>query len=152
MITNSGIENRKSEYSDIIKPYPYIEYSGTSNTVEYIDMIYVPNEMRSKGIGRKLVTDWLKSLDPTVKRIKLKAATLGGSDANEFWKSLGFVDAYAGENLDHDIHGTLTMGVNGYSNPECEHVIESENDCRHWIEGLEDIAHFDKNPQTLLKA
>ncbi|UUA75258.1 GNAT family N-acetyltransferase [Cellvibrio sp. QJXJ] len=132
-------------YEDIHQEKPYID-AYTVGEVAYIDTLYVPPPFRKQGIGAKLVNDWLATLEPGVKRVKLMAATLGGSDSMKFWKKLGFTPAYTGALYD-EIENALTLGVNGYSTPAPE-VIAPEDDCRHWIEDVEDELHFQKNPQV----
>jgi ribosomal protein S18 acetylase RimI-like enzyme len=135
-------------YEDIHQEEPYIE-SWIGEDVAYIDMIYVPPAMRSTGVGASLVSDWLTSLDKSVKRVKLKAATLGGSSALKFWSRIGFVKAYSGDFLYDEIEDALVLGVNGYSTPVPEQIMEGD-EYRHWTECAKDKLHFKKNPQILL--
>lgn len=134
-------------FEDIHSEKPYLT-SWVEKDVAYIDILYVPPHMRSQGVGRKLVQDWIAGLDIKIKRVKLKAATLGGTDAVAFWERLGFVHAYEGV-LYHEIENTMTIGVNGYSQPIKE-IISADDDDRHWIESTEDVKHFLKNPQHKL--
>lgn len=137
---------RKPRYEDIHSDFPYLK-GWESGEVAYIDILYVPPDFRRQGKGTQLVNDWLLQLSGDVKRVKLKAVTLGGYDAVNFWCKLGFVNAYTGF-LYHEIQDTMTIGVNGYENPAPEFISEADID-RHWLEGPEDLIHFSRHPQVL---
>jgi hypothetical protein len=133
-------------YEDIHNKEAYIDadYSDM-NGVAHIYMLYVPPCQRAKGVGVRIFNDWLSTLPTTTKRVRLKAATCGGSDSLKFWKRLGFTEAFTG-NIYHEIENTLVLGINGYSNPVVE-CISIEDDFRHWIEDSDDLLHLEKNPQ-----
>jgi hypothetical protein len=133
------------QFSDIVREEPYVEYE-TGLDVAYIDMIFVPKDMRSQGVGTRVFNEFLENLDPQIKRLRLKAATLGGCDAASFWKRQGFKEAYTGDLDGSDALDVLSRGVNGYSDPVPEHL--NEGDYRHYLEGDEDLAHLAKHPQS----
>ena len=136
-------------YEDIHRDEPYIDAEEDEvSGVAHVFMFYVPPRLRGQGIGRKVFNEWVGQLPPTIKRVRLKSATLGGSDSMEFWKSFGFTHAFCGE-LHDEIDNTLVLGVNGYSNPLVEQVLKSGDEYRYWLEGPEDAAHLEKYPQTL---
>lgn len=135
-------------YEDIHQETPYLD-ADIDGEVAYVDMIYVPPSMRGRGIGVKLVNEWLLNLDLNVKRVKLKAATLGGSDAIAFWERLGFQKAYAGDHLYQEIDSAMVLGVNGYSTPVPEIILQGD-EYRHWTECEQDKAHLAAHPQVYL--
>jgi len=134
-------------FKNIHKDEPYIdaEYSAE---VGHVYMLYVPPVLRGKGVGAQVFNDWVATLPSTVKRVRLKATTCGGSDGLKFWKELGFTDAFSGC-LHEEIEDTLVLGVNGYSNPIAEAVEPGGDEYRHWIEDCADIAHLTNHPQLL---
>jgi GNAT superfamily N-acetyltransferase len=136
------------DYDDIHKEEPYLNASFVQD-VAYIDMLYVPPNLRNKGVGSKLVKEWLSTLDIQIKRVKLMACTLGGKDGVHFWEGLGFTKAFSGSHLYHEIENTMVLGVNGYSQPVPERIKESD-DCRHLTDYSEDLPHLNSHPQKLI--
>ena len=134
-------------YEDIHKDEPYIDADEpTTGEVAHVYMLYVPPHKRGRGIGGELFRKWVIGLPSNIKRVRLKAVTLGGSDALSFWKRLGFTEAFCGV-IHDEIDGALVLGVNGYENPVVEYVQATGDEYRHWIEGDDDVRHFHKNPQ-----
>jgi ribosomal protein S18 acetylase RimI-like enzyme len=135
-------------YEDIHSEEPYLNASFVQD-VAYIDMLYVPPNLRNKGVGSKLVQEWVSTLGIQIKRVKLMACTLGGKDGIHFWESLGFTKAFSGGSLYSEIENTMVLGVNGYSQPVPE-FIQEHDDFRHWSDYSEDLPHFNAHPQTLI--
>lgn len=134
-------------FEDIHQEKPYIKFDGfLSDEVLHIDILYVPPSLRGRGIGAKVFNEWVESLPCNVKRVRLMACSLGGSDGVAFWKGLGFKNAYTG-NLYDEIENALVLGINGYSTPVPEIIAEGD-DYRHWMESTEDKAHLVQNPQV----
>jgi hypothetical protein len=58
--------------------------------VAWIDVLFVPQENRRQGFGRRMVMEWLSKLPATIKKIELLAVDLDGGSPVGFWKKLGF--------------------------------------------------------------
>jgi hypothetical protein len=61
-----------------------------SGDVAWIDVLFVPEERRHQGFGRRMVMEWLSKLPATIKKIELLAVDLDGGSPVGFWKKLGF--------------------------------------------------------------
>lgn len=146
IITSSGAVQG---FEDIHAMEPYIEADiSETNGVAHVYMIYVPPAQRGKGKAAAVFSEWLSTLPLTTTRIRLKAASCGGSDALKFWKSLGFTESFSG-NIYHEVENTLVLGVNGWSNPVTE-CLSDDDDFREWLEGKEDRDHLANHPQTCI--
>lgn len=64
--------------------------SHLSGETAWVDVLFVPQEQRHRGWGRRLFTDWLRGLPADVKRVELLAVDLDGGSPVGFWKKLGF--------------------------------------------------------------
>jgi GNAT superfamily N-acetyltransferase len=137
---------------DMHSDEPYLEADYGSETSEccYIDMIYVPPKLRGQGLGKKLVTDFIKNeIEPHRKRIRLKACDLGSGHTQKFWESLGFKKAYYG-NTDSewgDVDDIMVLGVNGSPTPKAQKLTSHNNSEREMHECKEDI-EFLKNQKN----
>jgi ribosomal protein S18 acetylase RimI-like enzyme len=58
--------------------------------IAWIDVLFVPQEHRRQGFGRRMVSEWLSKLPATIKKIELLAVDLDGGSPVGFWKKLGF--------------------------------------------------------------
>jgi len=61
-----------------------------SDDVAWIDVLFVPQEHRRRGYGRRMVMEWLAKLPATIKKIELLAVDLDGGSPVGFWKKMGF--------------------------------------------------------------
>jgi len=61
-----------------------------SDDVAWIDVLFVPQEQRHQGFGRRMVLQWLSKLPATIKKIELLAVDLDGGSPVGFWKKMGF--------------------------------------------------------------
>jgi len=61
-----------------------------ADDVAWIDVLFVPQEHRRQGFGRRMVAEWLSKLPATIKKIELLAVDLDGGSPVGFWKKLGF--------------------------------------------------------------
>lgn len=61
-----------------------------SGDVAWIDVLFVPEERRRQGFGRRMLCDWLKNLPDTIKKIQLLAVELDGASPIGFWRKMGF--------------------------------------------------------------
>jgi predicted GNAT family acetyltransferase len=144
----NSIKEMIKGYEDIHSNTAYLEYdAGEESEVAYVETLYVPPWQRGKGVGAEMFKEWVKTLPSNVRRVRLKAATLGGSDSLKFWQRLGFTEAFSGH-LYPEIENTMVLGVNGYSNPVVEDIAE-DDEWRHWCcEEEADKKHLSENPQV----
>jgi len=61
-----------------------------TDDVAWIDVLFVPQDHRRQGFGRRMVMEWLSKLPATIKKIELLAVDLDGGSPIGFWKKLGF--------------------------------------------------------------
>ena len=61
-----------------------------TDDVAWIDVLFVPQEYRRQGHGRRMVVEWLSKLPATIKKIELLAVDLDGGSPVGFWKKMGF--------------------------------------------------------------
>jgi len=69
---------------------PFLATHLTEDDVAWIDVLFVPEEHRRRGFGRRMVSEWLSKLPATIKKIELLAVDLDGGSPVGFWKKLGF--------------------------------------------------------------
>jgi len=69
---------------------PFLATHLTEDDVAWIDVLFVPEEHRRQGFGRRMVSEWLSKLPATIKKIELLAVDLDGGSPVGFWKKLGF--------------------------------------------------------------
>ena len=123
-------------YEDIFKQAPYIDAEITNKCsfdIALVHMLYVPPQMRKKGIGKRVLNEYIKSLPKQVKVIRLQSATLGSGDTMSYWTSLGFKRVYDTTQMSDkgDAPRILEMGVNGYKLPPP--IVLQDGDDVHWI-------------------
>lgn len=78
----------------------YIHAHHVGNTM-WIDMFYVPNNMRRSGKGSLYYKKWEDNLPNNINNIQLIATDIGEGPSNIFWESLGFEYMYDDDNLDY---------------------------------------------------
>lgn len=61
-----------------------------TDDVAWIDVLFVPQEYRCQGHGRRMVLEWLSKLPATINKIELLAVDLDGGSPVGFWKKMGF--------------------------------------------------------------
>lgn len=105
---------------------PYIS-AHLSGNVLWIDMMYVPPQMRRRGFGAKYYKDWEKSIPSTVRLIRLMAADTGSGLSNGFWERMDFEYQYDGENLDYETSQYMWKGVNGNPTPDTIYIDDEGN-------------------------
>ena len=59
-------------------------------TTMWIDMFAIPEDLRRRGLGRKLYDQWEKSLPLHIKNIQLVASDSGAGPSDAFWDAMGF--------------------------------------------------------------
>jgi len=59
----------------------------------WVGLLYVPAEMRRRGLGRAMFERWARTIPPDVRHIKLLAVNLDGEYPTGFWRKLGFEPA-----------------------------------------------------------
>lgn len=134
-------------YEDIYKDKPYldIDMGGNDSKCWYIDMMYVPPNLRGNGEGKKLFEEFIKNdLDSDVNRLRLKSCALGAGCTLAFWESLGFKKAYYG-NTDSDwadVENIMVLGVNNNPTPKPEKLTSRNNKDREMHECQADLDHI----------
>lgn len=88
--------------------------------IAYVHDLYVPKELRGKGIGQKLYLNWETNLPSETKLVKLFAADYGDGLGNSdpFWERLGFEHQYYGETMSYEGEHTMWKGVKCHPTPE----------------------------------
>ena len=74
---------------------PFLASHHTGDTA-WLDLLFVPRDSRHQGWGRRLFSNWLRSLPEEIKKIEVLAVDLDGGSPIGFWRKLGFEveDAY----------------------------------------------------------
>lgn len=98
---------------------PYI-HAHMSADVVWIDMFFVPPEMRRLGIGRRHYEEWEAGLPKTVTLVRLMAADTGSGSSEGFWEAMGFDHVYDGDasSIGYEAAQQMQKGVNGQPTPE----------------------------------
>ena len=59
--------------------------------VAWITWIYVPREIRRRGIGRAMVEAWRRKLPTSTREVRLLACEIDGESPLGFWERMGFL-------------------------------------------------------------
>lgn len=104
---------------------PYIDGHLSGNQIAWVDMLYVPRNMRGTGVGTKMYLDWEKRLPSTVERVIIHVSdTEGEGQPFQFWDTLGFESPFfiphwmdISEVHEDDL-ASMWKGVNGHPTPK----------------------------------
>lgn len=97
-----------------------------SGTIMWIDWMWVPLEMRDKGMGRSIYMAWEEKLPPDITLLRLQAAA--DSPAADFWEKMGFSYMYDVEMYNPEMDNQMWKGVNGHPTPEPLNPHEDEDE------------------------
>jgi GNAT superfamily N-acetyltransferase len=92
----------------------------------FIDVMYVPERLRRRGVGAACYREWEARLPKDIRYVRLFAADTGsGVNTDGFWASLGFgyqYDAESEDVLTYEDQHMMIKGVNGTKTPEPVYV------------------------------
>lgn len=124
----NGLDEIEPGYEELFSLIPYINEEIHGERA-LIHMMYVPPKQRKQGAGKALFERFLQKLPKTVKLVRLTCGYLGSGDTRDYWKSLGFTEAYV--TSDENTSRILHRAVNGHLLPPT--VVVPDGEDRHYI-------------------
>ena len=149
-VSLTSIQTLKTAAID--KQKPKIQ-AHQSDTTMYLDWMWIPQEMRGKGIGSAMYKAWEDKLPKEVTVVRLQAATAGDRPAAPFWDNMGFSFVYNYETGDYEADNQMWKGVNGHPTPKSLHPDDEDPDPNFVVEAAQKENYvYHVTPRKNLKA